>query len=110
MDLNRWCSKDTLASFFGKFVICGYRSAQSTVGQSDRLKTEKIEIQQTVKFNKLRKFNKLLNFIRKKELQQVQETVKSSYRYTLKTLRRIFPDGTILFRETPGLLHPSKAE
>ena len=28
MDLNRCCSKDTLASFFGKFVICGYRSAQ----------------------------------------------------------------------------------
>ena len=70
------CSKDTLAGFVERLLklsSANIELCKSAGGQIDRLKTEKMEVQQTV------------IELQQKQLQKVQETVKSSVHDSVKT-------------------------
>lgn len=70
------CNKDTLASFVDKLLklsTCHLANCQAAAVKIDQLKSERIEIQQTV------------IDLQKRQLQQVQETVEASVKDSVKT-------------------------
>ena len=70
------CSKDALATFVErllKLTSANIELCKSAGGQIDRLKTERIQVQETV------------IELQQKQMQKVQETVKSSVQNSVKT-------------------------
>ena len=77
------CSKDALATFVERLLKLSSAKIElckSAGGQIDRLKTERIQVQQTV------------IDLQQKQMQQVQETVKSSVQTSVKTEMNLWSD------------------
>ena len=84
------CSKDALATFVErllKLTSANIELCKSAGGQIDQLKTERIQVQQTV------------IDLQQKQMQQVQETVKSCVQNSVKTEMNLCGDEPMLWSD-----------